>query len=132
MKRLLTELTAIRTLFLILSLVSIFHLSVITGIIPFEIVWGGRLSNHSEMLIFETVSIFINTIMLITVSIKGKYLKIHINSTLMKIIFWFMFVTFLLNTVGNIFSLNQFEKLFFTPLTLILSILSLRLAISNE
>jgi hypothetical protein len=132
MKHYLTEQTATRSLFVILSLVSLFHLCVITELIPYEIVWGGRLTNHSEMLVFETVSIIINSIMLITVSIKGKYLKFHINSTVMKIIFWFMFVTFLLNTVGNIFSLNQFEKFFFTPLTLILSILCLRLAISKE
>jgi hypothetical protein len=40
-----------------------------------------------------------------------------------------MFVLFAINTVGNIFSNNELERLIFTPLTLLLAVFSLRLAI---
>jgi hypothetical protein len=40
-----------------------------------------------------------------------------------------MSLLFFLNTIGNFISKNDFERMIFTPLTLILSILFLRLSI---
>lgn len=39
------------------------------SVIPFEIVWGGRLKDKSQMLAFETASVIINLFML-TVAMK--------------------------------------------------------------
>jgi hypothetical protein len=64
MKKFLTERFAINGLLTILSLFVIFHLLVIIKIIPFEIVWGGRLKDQSQMLTFETFSAIINMFML--------------------------------------------------------------------
>ena len=36
-----------------------------------------------------------------------------------------MFDMFVLNTVGNLFSKNRFEKMIFTPVTILASVLSL-------
>ena len=102
------------------------------GIIPFEIILGGRLKDSSQMLTFETVSLTINLIMLVTVLIKAGFLKFSINQKIIKIVFWIMFIIFLINTFGNILSKNESEKIVFTPLTLILSILSFRLTFSKE
>jgi len=44
----------------LLIAVLLFHLSIILKIIPYEITWGGRLKNDSEMYVFETISIVIN------------------------------------------------------------------------
>jgi hypothetical protein len=118
-------------LIIILSLIVIFHLLVILRIIPFEIVWGGRLKNTSDMLVFETVSIALNLIMLSVVGINAGVFKLKINPMIIKAALWLMFGLFLINTIGNLFSLNQFEKIVFTPLTLLLSLFSLRLARSK-
>lgn len=127
-----TERIAAIGLSAILSLVVIFHLLVIFRVIPFEIVWGGRLKDSSQMLLFETVSVTINLIMLVTVAIYSGFLKVKINRAVLKTILWIMVALFFLNTVGNLFSNNEIEKIVFTPLTLFLSIFSFRLAISNE
>ncbi|MDO8998525.1 MAG: hypothetical protein Q7W45_02085 [Bacteroidota bacterium] len=131
MKNLIPERFAILGLITLLSIFLTFHILVMLGIIPFEIVWGGRLKNKTEMIKFEIVSVLINLTMLSVVLIRASFIKLPINNTLIKIILWIMFGLFLLNTLGNLFSLNEFERNVFTPITLVLSLFSLRLAISK-
>lgn len=119
-------------LLIILSLMIIFHVLVLTGLIPFEIVWGGRLKTQGEMLKFEAASIFINLVMLGLVSLKAGLLKAPVSPFFIRVSLWAMFGLFLMNMLGNLASLNTFEKLVFTPLTLLLALFSLRLALSNS
>jgi hypothetical protein len=130
MKNLITERFAINGLSAILTLFVLFHVLILIGIIPYEMVWGGRLKTHAKMVTFETVSLIINLIMLIVVAIKADFLKIHLLPMIIKIVFWAMFALFTVNTIGNILSTNTFEKLVFTPLTLILALFSLRAALA--
>jgi hypothetical protein len=44
--------------------VLIFHLLVIFDIIPFTIIWGGKMKTHDDMLVMEGVSIGINLLFL--------------------------------------------------------------------
>jgi hypothetical protein len=132
MNNFITQKLATNGLLGLLSLFILFHLFIITGVIPFEIVWGGRLKNYSQMLSFEAISITANVIMLAVVSINAGILKVKINRAIIKAVFWAMFILFLLNTLGNLLSLNQLEKVLFTPVTLLLSLFSLRLAISKQ
>ena len=132
MKNFISELFAIYGLLIILSLVVIFHLLIMFSIIPSEIVWGGRLNVKSQMLAFESASVIINLLMLLVVMMRAEILKVRINRMIIKIALWIMFGTFLLNTLGNLFSINDFEKLVFAPLTLLLSIFCLRLAIGEN
>ena len=64
--------------------------------------------------------------------INAKILNVVLPHVFIKVILWLMFLLFLLNTLGNIFSLNKFEQLTFTPVTLVLSLLSLRLALEKN
>lgn len=116
----------------ILGVVIVFHLLVLTGIIPFEIVWGGRLKNASEMIIFEVISIAINIAMVLVACIHSGIINTNVKPGLIKGFLWIMFFLFLLNTVGNIASNNIYEKIIFTPLTLLLAALSLNLALSKN
>ncbi len=70
--------------------------------------------------------------MLQIVLIRAGYFKLKINPVIIKIALWIMAFLFLLNTIGNLFSENDFEKLAFTPLTLILAIFCIRLATTNN
>ena len=131
MKKLFAERTASYFILIVLSLIVLFHLLVLVGIIPFKIVWGGRLTDHSQMIRFETVSIIANLIMLAIVSVRIGLLKLRVHPLIITILLWLMCALFALNTVGNLLSMNLFEKLVFTPLTLLLSLCSLRLAINS-
>ncbi len=64
--------TAIKIMLLLITTVTIFHFCIILKIIPYEITWGGRLKNDSEMYVFESLSILINTFLILTLLIKGN------------------------------------------------------------
>jgi hypothetical protein len=132
MNRFISEKIAINVLILLLSLVIVFHILVISGIIPFEIVWGGRLTDPSELPLYESISIGLNLVMLFILMTKAGILRIRINEKVYRIFFGLMCLLFLLNTVGNIFSKNDLERMIFTPFTLILTVLFLRLTITNK
>lgn len=132
MKKLISERSAAITILTLLSIFLVFHFLVMLGVIPFEIVWGGRLTDRSQMLRSETVSVIVNLIMIAIVAIKANVLQVELPQVFIKVILWLMFLLFLLNTLGNVFSLNKFEQLVFTPVTLVLSLLSLRLALEKK
>jgi hypothetical protein len=113
---------------LILLATIFFHWLVLFEIIPYEIVWGGRLNNQSEMIKFELVSILLNVLMLCIVAIQAKVIKLRIHPIVLKIALWLMVFIFAMNTIGNILSLNDMERYIFTPITLLLTIFSFILA----
>jgi hypothetical protein len=52
--------TAIKIMLYIIAAVTVFHLSIIIKVVPYEITWGGRLKNDSEMYVFEIATLLIN------------------------------------------------------------------------
>ena len=106
----------------IFSLTIVFHTFVMMKIIPYAIVWGGRLKNDAAMYKFEAVSLVLNTTFLFVVLLKSTYLNIQVPITILDTILWVMAGLFLLNTIGNLMSKNRMERLLFTPITLILSL----------
>ena len=96
----------------LLFLVILFHICIITKIIPYNIAWGGRLTNDTEMYIFETISILINIFLNWILLMKGDLVKFKFSDKTVQIILWIFFTLFVLNTVGNIFAKTNFEKLF--------------------
>ncbi len=108
-----------------------FHFLILLKIIPYNIVWGGRFKSDTEMVRFEIVSIFINLFFLFVIVVHSNFLTIDFPNTLMTIILWIMAALFALNTVGNVMSKNRLERILFTPVTSILSIFSVILALGS-
>ena len=100
----------IKLLLWLIAMVILFHLAILTKLIPYEVTWGGRLSDDSEMYMFEGVSIMINVILGFTLLIKGEYILSSIPLKVVNTILWIFFAVFSLNTLGNIFSETIFEK----------------------
>jgi len=114
-----------------LSCVVLFHFLVLSGAIPFSVVWGGRLESASQMYYFEAVSITINLVVIAIVSIRAGYIKLFMFKRTITFLLLVLVILFALNTVGNVFSNSTLEKILFTPITLICSVLCLRLAIED-
>lgn len=131
MKNIITLRFAAVVLMAILGAIVIFHLLVISGVIPYQMVWGGRLADRSQMLRFETISILTNLVMLTVVMIRAGFVRLRVHPISIRIALWLMVGLFLLNTIGNLLSNNETEKIIFTPLTVLLCLLSLRLATSR-
>ena len=122
---------AIWTMIVINSFSIIFHVLVLFKIIPFDIVWAGKLKNINEMFVFESVSIAINVILLFVLLVSSRFIKIINAEKIVLIILWIFIVVFFLNTIGNIFSKTNLEKFIATPLTFISCLLCYRLTFKN-
>ena len=59
----------------LLSVIVVFHLLVLSGVIPYNIVWGGRLESAAQMYVLETVSLAVILAVILVVAIKGGYIK---------------------------------------------------------
>ena len=117
-----TTRVSINILLGLLSTVVLFHFLVIAKMIPYEIAWGGRLKNDSEMYVFETFSILINVSLGFLLLMKGNYVKFQFKEKALDIALWIFFALFILNTVGNLFAKTILEKSF-AALTFIFAIL---------
>jgi len=131
LKKVISQRLATLGLLTLFSLVIVFHILVLVQVIPYKIVWGGRLENDTQMIQFEGTSIALNLIMLALVAIYSGYLKWEINRRWIQLGMWIMVALFLLNTVGNLFAINDWERWIFTPLTFLLAVFSFRLAIDK-
>jgi hypothetical protein len=60
-----------------------------------------------------------------------SFLTIDIPKKVITYSLWLMTGLFLLNTLGNALSKNKLEKRLFTPVTILLAIFSLTLALAN-
>ena len=123
---------AINSMIALLSVVLLFHLSVLLQFIPYTIVWAGKLNNLQEMRVFESVSLLLGTFNMVVFLLKGNYIKHKIPMKIINAIIWFFVFLFSLNTVGNLFAKSDFELYVFTPLTFISALLCLRIVFNKK
>jgi hypothetical protein len=107
----------------------VFHLFVLIGVIPYGVVWGGRLEDTSEMWLFEVVSIVILILVAAVVATRGGHMHGVIPERGVVPLLWMLVVLFVLNTVGNLFAATMVETVVFTPFTLASAVLCARIAI---
>jgi hypothetical protein len=134
-KKMIAFRVAARGIMAILSLLVLFHLAVIAGIVlfdyaPVDFLWGGRLETAEELLRFEIVSFLISLVALFFVAIRVGLLHMERLQKAARVVMWLLFVLFLLNTIGNIVAESRFEK-FFAIVTIVLALFSLRLALKK-
>jgi hypothetical protein len=132
MKSPISAINSAKILFWLFLLVIIFHFLLIFGVVPKDIVWGGKIKDPEQLMIFEAFSIIVNLITLIFSGVKAGILKLKIGHKFLRVMFWIMAVFFLLNTIGNLFAESITETLIFTPITLLISLLSLRIALDKS
>lgn len=106
----------------ILSAFLVFHFLILLKIVPYSLVWGGRLKSDGEMYRFEMVSILINLFCLFIVLAHLGTLTFDIPKKLTILFLWIITLFFTLNIFGNIKSKNKFEQKIFTPIAFILVI----------
>jgi hypothetical protein len=128
--RLISFRTAAITLLALFAAAIAFQLVVLAGLIPTEMVWGGRLQNAEERTVGALVSI---TFLLVFVALVLMRMG-RIGRSLPAVGQWGMWAVcalFALNNVGNLFALDLRETLIFTPITLISAVLAARVAMGE-
>jgi len=132
MKKLISQKQALNIMIALLTAVLVFHTLVLTGVIPYAIVWAGKISTAAEMRKLELISIAVNAFVILILVLKADYIKHKIPAKILNAIIWLLAVLFTLNTIGNLFAKSSFELYFFTPLTFILAVLCLRIVIETK
>ena len=123
---------AVHATLTIVVLVLIYHLLIITGAIPYEATWGGRLETYEQMIQFESISIVLNLFFLLLVAKKGGYIQVKIPPLIITVLLWLFVALFALNTIGNLMATNIWEKVIFTPMTALLAIFFWRMAVEKN
>ena len=116
----------------LLNAVLVFHTLVLTAVIPYAIVWAGKVSSVEEMKKLEVISICINAFAILVFVLKADYIQHKMPVKILNAIILLLAVLFSLNTIGNLFAKSNFELYFFTPLTFILAVLCLRIVVDKK
>jgi hypothetical protein len=105
----------------LLGLLFVFHLLVITGIVPYGIVWAGKIQNRQQLLRMESASLVILTLAVLLVLMRMGYLDWVDNPIILQGGMWLLFAFFTLNTLGNMTAKSPFEKYGFGSLTILMA-----------
>ena len=114
------------------GLVIIFHSLVLSSIIPYSIVWAGKLNSKEEMIQFELISISVNIVLLLILIFKRKFVLMNKSSPIINVFLWLFVFVFFLNTIGNLFAKSSLETFIATPLTFIAALLCFRLVLTDN
>jgi hypothetical protein len=115
-----------------LALLAAFHLLVLLGVVPGSAVWGGRVADSPENLLgLEVVGVVVTLAFALIVAGKVRSLGAGRRSRFFDVAIWVVFGYFVLNVVGNVASSSPLEQAVFIPVSVVLSLLALRLAVAR-
>ena len=83
----------------ILSILILFHIAILTGIlffdyVPIDSLWGGKMKTVAQLLNFEIVSLLTSVIFFFLLLIRSKLLNIPKLTGVARIAMWVLFVFF--------------------------------------
>lgn len=131
MKKIIPFKSAVTATIAILFLVTVFQLCVMVGLLPYDMVWGGRIKNSEEMVGLVMVSILINMFSATVVLIKANRFLPKLKSIANLLIF-LLPVLYFFGIIGNAMSTSAIERAIFVPITIVLFILTLRIALEKN
>lgn len=108
------------------------HILILLGIVPYEFVWGGQINSSASLIFYESIAIIVTILFIFIVSLKAGYLLAGKLKRTANVAIWVMFGYLLLNTIGNLASGVTAEKMIFTPITILMTLLVFRLAIERR
>jgi hypothetical protein len=124
-----TERRAATTLLIILGALAVFHVLMLAGALPAGIAWGGQAAESPETLrALEAVGLVVTVLFAAVVAAKAGFVGGDRVRRPARIGMWVMFAYFVLNVVGNLAFASGLERAIFTPVSVIVALLALRLA----
>ena len=132
MKKLVSAKLAGNILLAALGVLFIFHILILLKVLPADIVWGGQIQGaQKNLVLFESIALAGTLLFMLIIASKTGYINAGDLSWAVNIGVWLTFAFLVLNTVGNLASGVSFENLVFAPITIILALCALRLAIEK-
>ena len=132
MRKILSANLAGKILIALFVVLLIMHALILLGVLPSSIIWGGQIKEDQSNLIgLESVAITLTLLFIGLTALKirqinsgGKRLMINVGA-------WLVFAYLLMNTLGNFASGVSAETLIFAPLTIVMALCALRLALEK-
>ena len=115
----------------IIVLLIVFHILILLGVVPSNIVWGGQIVDNATLMKHEILRLIGSFIFLVIIIEKLNQHKITKFKKLSNVAFWFIYIYFIITSIAKLASAVTLEKMIFIPITVILSILLFRLAIEK-
>lgn len=115
-----------------LGLLIVFHVLVLAGIVPPDIVWGGQAAAPGgNPIVLELIALALTIIFALIVWFRLRALDRGAVPGGLKIGIWIVFAYLAVNLLGNLASGVSAENFIFAPVTLVLALLALRLAVEK-
>jgi hypothetical protein len=111
-----------------LSLLGLYHLCILLGLLPSEYVWLGRIQTHDELLKYEAVSLAIIVTAVATLVLES----LRRWNSVTRVLLYLFTALFAANTVANLFAPTWTERIAFTVVALVLTLLTYRLIHLNK
>lgn len=108
-----------------------YHLAALAGLVPLDMVWGGKLQSRDELLVMELVSLLINLLLLLLVYVRTATASRFKSHVVLTVLCWVLVALFTFNTLGNLVAVNKWETILFTPVTAMLAYAFARLALNK-
>jgi len=122
---------ATRVLVVVPIFIILFQSLILLGILPFDIVWGGKLT-PATVVPMVSFAIILNVLVLAIGLVKGGWVSQSVVVQVTRNVSWFMFYFLLCNTVLNLFSETLFEVIVFTPIVALVTVCLFRVLVSKE
>jgi len=128
MRRSLSPQYAARIIIGLLLAMAALHVLILCEVVPWTVVWGGRLETVVQMRLFESIALVVTLFAGWLAAVGGGLRPTTLPTRARKPLLWAMSAYLLLNTLGNLFSHHAVERYAFTPLALLLALLYAHLA----
>jgi hypothetical protein len=123
---------AANVLLVALGALVVFHVLMLLGVLPPEIAWGGRGNRSPQTLVMlEAVGLIVTVVFAGVAAAKVGYISSRPAGRAIAVATWIMFGYFALNVVANLASTSSLERAIFTPVSIVLALSALRLAVSR-
>lgn len=132
MKKLVSAKFSGNVLLIALGALFIFHILVLLKVLPANIVWGGQIqSGQANPILLESIALLATLLFMLIIAARAGYIRAGSLSWAVDIGVWLTFAFLVLNALGNLASPVPFEKLVAAPITIILALCALRLAVEK-
>ena len=114
-----------------LSISVLFHLLILSGVIPYKLVYSGLLDTELQMVMYAVSTIMALIAVICVISVRGGYMKPFVSKQALNATLWLLIAIFIVGAAGILFSKTTLEMILFTPPALISAILCYRLTLND-
>jgi hypothetical protein len=121
-----------KILMCLLALLMLMHVLLLVRVIPYDVVWGGNIKDQSQLYVFEITALVLSALFLFTAAVKLGHIRAPRLRRAADMGMWIVFAYFAMNIIGNLTAKSSWEKAIFIPVTIIVVLLSLRVAVHRQ